>query len=141
VSAIVWFRRDLRLHEHPALCAALASHDEVVPAFCFDDRLLHGRRRAAEQRQLAVDRFRRRRSAAGMAPDLARHLERFDPRGRYVRRYVPELSRVPDEYLAEPWTMPAHVQREAGCVIGEHYPEPLVDRKEARERALERYRL
>ena len=40
----------------------------------------------------------------------ARQLERFDPDGIYVRRYVPELERVPDEYLAEPWTMPAEVQ-------------------------------
>ena len=62
----------------------------------------------------------------------ARHMERFDPEGDYVRRYVPELREVPDEYLAEPWTMPVEVQREAGCVIGEDYPEPIVDHAEAR---------
>ena len=67
-------------------------------------------------------------------------MERFDPEGRYVRRYVPELSEVPDRWLSEPWTMPADVQERAGCVIGKDYPAPLVDRKEARERALERYR-
>ena len=44
------------------------------------------------------------------------------PTGRYVRRYVPELRDVPDEHLAEPWTMPEEVQREAGCVIGRGLP-------------------
>ena len=44
----------------------------------------------------------------------ARHMERFDPEGRYVRRYVPELEDVPDEYLAEPWTMPGEVQEDCG---------------------------
>ena len=71
----------------------------------------------------------------------ARHLERYDPNGDYVRRYVPELRDVPDRYLAEPWTMPEEVQREAGCVIGEDYPEPIVDHGVAREEALERYRV
>ncbi|HEU4975598.1 MAG TPA: deoxyribodipyrimidine photo-lyase [Baekduia sp.] len=42
-TAIVWFRRDLRLHDHPALHAALHEHDDVVPAFVLDDGLLRGR--------------------------------------------------------------------------------------------------
>jgi deoxyribodipyrimidine photo-lyase len=71
----------------------------------------------------------------------ALHMERYDPDGAYVRRYVPELERVPDEYLREPWTMPGDLQRECGCVIGEDYPEPIVDRKVARAEALDRYRL
>ena len=70
----------------------------------------------------------------------ARHIERFDPDGSYVRRYVPELERVPGRHLAEPWTMPAEVQRSCGCVIGRDYPAPVVDRAAARERAVERYR-
>jgi deoxyribodipyrimidine photo-lyase len=69
----------------------------------------------------------------------ARHQQRFDPEGRYVRRYVLELEDVPDRYLAEPWTMPVDVQHESGCVIGEDYPEPIVDRAEARRAAFERY--
>ena len=71
----------------------------------------------------------------------ARHMERFDPEGRYVRRYVPELQPVPDRYLPEPWTMPEEVQAECGCVIGRDYPEPIVDHREAREEAFERYRV
>ena len=71
----------------------------------------------------------------------ALHMERFDPDGSYVRRYVPELRDVPDEHLREPWEMPDGLQSEVGCVIGEDYPEPIVDRREAREAALERYRV
>jgi deoxyribodipyrimidine photo-lyase len=69
----------------------------------------------------------------------ARHMERFDPRGEYVRRYVPELRAVPDDYLAEPWTMPEEIQRDCACVIGEDYPEPIVDHGEARKEAFARY--
>jgi deoxyribodipyrimidine photo-lyase len=69
----------------------------------------------------------------------ARHQERFDPDGVYVRRYVPELRAVPDEFLAEPWRMPAGVQRECGCVIGRDYPVPVVDHAVARRAALERH--
>ena len=42
-TAIVWFRRDLRVHDHPPLRAALAAHDQVVPVFVVDPRLLEGR--------------------------------------------------------------------------------------------------
>ena len=43
------------------------------------------------------------------------------------------------EYLREPGTMPDDVQRRSGCVIGRDYPAQIVDRREARRRALERY--
>src|SRR5215211_2286863 len=42
-TAIVWYRRDLRVHDHPALRAALDGFDQVVPAFVLDDALLRGR--------------------------------------------------------------------------------------------------
>jgi deoxyribodipyrimidine photo-lyase len=71
----------------------------------------------------------------------ARQLDTHDPSGDYVRRHVPELSRVPREYLGEPWTMPKQVQREAGCEIGTDYPRPIVDHAQARREALERYRV
>jgi deoxyribodipyrimidine photo-lyase len=70
----------------------------------------------------------------------ARQLERFDPHGQYVRQYVPELRNVPDEHLAEPWTMSRETQAQCGCRIGEDYPEPIVDHAEARREALDRYR-
>lgn len=67
------------------------------------------------------------------------HQERYDPAGRYVRRYVPELRRVPQQYIAEPWTMPSGVQHAAGCVLGVDYPHPIVDLRAARAEALQRY--
>ncbi len=70
----------------------------------------------------------------------ARQQGRFDPDGTYVREYVPELKRVPDQHVAEPWTMPGDVQERCGCVIGRDYPEPIVDHAEARRQALDRYR-
>lgn len=71
----------------------------------------------------------------------ARQQARFDPGGEYVRRYVPELAGVPDRYLSEPWTMPDEVQAQAGCRIGTDYPGPIVDHRQARAEALERYRV
>jgi deoxyribodipyrimidine photo-lyase len=50
-----------------------------------------------------------------------------DPKGIFVRRWLPELARVPLEILAEPWRMTADEQMQAGCVIGRDYPEPVVE--------------
>jgi deoxyribodipyrimidine photo-lyase len=64
---------------------------------------------------------------------------RHDPDGEYVRRWLPELRDVPLAKLAEPWTMTAHEQAAAGCVIDRDYPGPVVDHKMERQRALARY--
>jgi deoxyribodipyrimidine photo-lyase len=64
---------------------------------------------------------------------------KFDPDGTYVRRWVPELRDVPDELLAEPWTMSDEQQQAAGCVIGRDYPAPIVEHADERRRAIERY--
>jgi deoxyribodipyrimidine photo-lyase len=66
--------------------------------------------------------------------------ERFDPSGGYVRRFVPELARLPDRYLHAPWTAPAEVLARAGVVLGRDYPRPLIDLAEGRRRALELFR-
>jgi deoxyribodipyrimidine photo-lyase len=66
--------------------------------------------------------------------------EKYDPHGDYVRRWVPELKRVPRAHLHHPWTTPADVQCEAGCVIGVDYPAPIVDHVWARQRALSAYK-
>jgi deoxyribodipyrimidine photo-lyase len=65
--------------------------------------------------------------------------KRHDPHGLYLRAWLPELSRVPDHFLHEPWRMPSVLQQEVGCVLGLDYPHPIVDHRWARERALAAY--
>lgn len=62
-----------------------------------------------------------------------------DPKGVFIRRWVPELAGVPDGFIHEPVRMPMGVQREAGCVIGRDYPVPIVDHLEAVRAAKERF--
>ena len=62
--------------------------------------------------------------------------KRYDPDGAYVRRWVPELAGLPTKHLHAPWDAPPEVLDEAGVVLGETYPEPIVDHAEARDRAL-----
>ena len=66
--------------------------------------------------------------------------ERFDADGKFIRRYLPELQQVPAKYIHAPWTMPALEQKMAGCVIGTHYPAPVVEHSVQRERALAIYK-
>ncbi|MEG2498413.1 deoxyribodipyrimidine photo-lyase [Brevundimonas sp.] len=67
--------------------------------------------------------------------------EKFDPAGRYVRRWVPELRALPDRWLHVPWTAPSAVLADAGIRLGHTYPRPIVDHAEARARALEALKL
>ena len=53
--------------------------------------------------------------------------QEHDPQGVFIRRWVPELAGVPLAHLAEPWRLSLAEQRAAGCVIGSHYPAPVVD--------------
>ena len=55
MTALLWLTRDLRLHDHPALRAALDGGDDVVPVFCFDDRLLHGRHASGPRTQFLLE--------------------------------------------------------------------------------------
>ena len=65
--------------------------------------------------------------------------ERFDAEGHYVRRWIPELSRLPDRFLHRPFEAGAGVLADAGVRLGKDYPQPLVAHKAARERALAAY--
>lgn len=62
--------------------------------------------------------------------------ERFDPNGTYIRKYVPEIAKLPDKYLHNPGSAPENILIEAGIKLGKDYPVPIVDLKESRERAL-----
>jgi deoxyribodipyrimidine photo-lyase len=62
--------------------------------------------------------------------------ERFDPEGIYIRKYIPELTNLPNKYLFAPWEAPSSVLTDAGILIGTNYPEPLCDLKISREAAL-----
>jgi deoxyribodipyrimidine photo-lyase len=64
---------------------------------------------------------------------------RFDPDGDYVRRWVPELAGVPGEAVHEPWELGPLELAAAGVVLGDSYPEPIVDLAESRARALDAY--
>ncbi|MDE2623785.1 MAG: deoxyribodipyrimidine photo-lyase [Betaproteobacteria bacterium] len=65
--------------------------------------------------------------------------ERFDPDGQFVRRYLPELLRVPAPFIHAPWKLSPLEQQAAGCIIGRDYPAPIVDHALAREKTLKRY--
>ena len=65
--------------------------------------------------------------------------QKFDPRGDYVRRWVPELAKLDKRVIHEPWQASYGEQKAAGVIVGKDYPSPIVDRTVARERALEAY--
>ncbi len=65
--------------------------------------------------------------------------EKFDPDGAYVRRFCPELSALATKYIHRPWTAPTSVLAEAGVVLGQSYPAPIVEHHFARRRALEAF--
>lgn len=62
--------------------------------------------------------------------------QKFDPKGDYVRAYVPELAKLPAKWIHSPWEAPADILRASGVTLGKTYPEPIVDHHVARDRAL-----
>ena len=56
-----------------------------------------------------------------------------------MRRYIPEIADLPTNYLHRPWEAPADVLQSSGITLGDTYPEPVVDLKASRERALDAF--
>ena len=65
--------------------------------------------------------------------------ERFDPDGKFIRRYLPQLAGLSNGAIHSPWTATPVELEAAGVKLGENYPVPVVDHAEARERTLQRY--
>jgi deoxyribodipyrimidine photo-lyase len=62
--------------------------------------------------------------------------EKFDPKGEYVRRWVPELAKLPPKFIHKPWEASADMLTQAGVRLGDNYPRPVVDHAKARIEAL-----
>ena len=65
--------------------------------------------------------------------------QKFDPDGNYVRRFVPELAALPAKYIHAPWEAPDGLLQNAGVVLGDTYPYPLIEHKAGRARALDAF--
>lgn len=65
--------------------------------------------------------------------------ERFDPEGKFIRRYLPKLAKLSNASIHAPWEAKPLELEAAGLKLGVDYPKPIVDHAEARERTLQRY--
>jgi len=65
--------------------------------------------------------------------------QKFDPDGKYTRKYLPVLNELPDKFLFNPWEAPEDVLRSAGVKLGENYPLPIVEIGSSRQKALEAF--
>ena len=70
-----------------------------------------------------------------LAYNPVKQAQDLDPTGAFVRRWLPALRAVPDDYLFEPRTMPVAVQDQCSVVIGTDYPKPLVEHVAASKQA------
>ena len=61
---------------------------------------------------------------------------KFDPDGAYVRKWIPELSKLPVKWIHAPWEAPDNELEAASVEMGANYPRPIVDHATARKRAL-----
>jgi deoxyribodipyrimidine photo-lyase len=88
VTQLLWLRRDLRIHDHPALRAALADGPRVAPVFCFDDGLLKGRHASGPRTQFLLE------CLADLDESLRARGGRLFVRHGPPRRELPQLARA-----------------------------------------------
>ncbi len=122
----------------------------IVASFLVKDLLIHWREGADWFMDTLVDADRANNTASwqwvsGCGADAAPYFrifnpilqgEKFDPRGAYVRAHIPELARMPDQYIHKPWLASKFVLEEAGVKLGKNYPYPIVDHDVQRKKAL-----
>jgi deoxyribodipyrimidine photo-lyase len=65
--------------------------------------------------------------------------EKFDPQGRFIKRYLPQLEKVPPKWVHAPWLASDEQLAEWGVVLGENNPRPIVDHAQARQSTLARF--
>ena len=65
--------------------------------------------------------------------------EKFDKEGLYVKKWVPELEKVPNKFIHKPWEMELKYQQAIKTIIGKDYPQPIVIHEKARASALEAF--
>ena len=65
--------------------------------------------------------------------------EKFDKEGAYIKKWLPQLSKLPAKYIHKPWEADPLTLITADVRLGDNYPEPVVDHKQARELALDSY--
>ena len=66
--------------------------------------------------------------------------EKFDCEGIYTKKYLPELSKIPNKYLFCPWQAPQNILEGAGICLGKDYPHPIIDLQTSRNLALDSYK-
>jgi deoxyribodipyrimidine photo-lyase len=66
--------------------------------------------------------------------------EKFDPDGQYIKEFIPELKDLPIKYLFSPWEAPKEILDNANITLGKDYPEPIIDLKSSREKALDAFK-
>jgi len=62
--------------------------------------------------------------------------EKFDPEGKYIKKWIPELKNVSDKFIHKPWEIKEEIR---GLDLGEDYPLPIVDHPKARMAALKAF--
>ena len=126
----------------------------IVASFLVKNLMIHWRHGAAWFWDTLVDADLANNSAswqwvAGSGADAAPYFRifnpvtqgnKFDPDGDYVRKFVPELSALPQKFLHSPWQADDAILQSAGVTPGETYPAPIVDLKTSRQRALDAFK-
>lgn len=125
----------------------------IVASFLIKDLMIHWKEGASWFWDTLVDADLASNSmnwqwVAGSGPDASPFFrifnptvqgKKFDPEGEYVKKYVPELKKLPSKWVHTPWLAPEDVLKSAGIVIGENYPSPIVDHDIEKKKALSFY--